>query len=192
MIKEVNILKTEILSDNWYTLKKLTYEYLKQDGTRLTQTREAYDRGNGAVILLYNREQKSVILTRQFRLPTFINGNESGMMIEAWAGLLDKDNPEDCIRRETEEETGYQISDAQKVFEAYMSPGSVTEILYFFIAEYSKEMKVSEGGGAEHEEENIEVLEMDIDEALRMVDSGEIKDAKTIMLLQYVRLKGVL
>ena len=192
MIKEVNILKTEILSDNWYTLKKLTYEYLKQDGTRLTQTREAYDRGNGAVILLYNREQKSVILTRQFRLPTFINGNESGMMIEACAGLLDKDNPEDCIRRETEEETGYQISDAQKVFEAYMSPGSVTEILYFFIAEYSKEMKVSEGGGAEHEEENIEVLEMDIDEALRMVDSGEIKDAKTIMLLQYVRLKGVL
>lgn len=192
MINDVKILSTEILSDNWYTLRKLTYEYEKKDGTRLTQTREAYDRGNGAVILLYNKEQRSVILTRQFRLPTFINGNESGMMIEACAGLLDKDNPEDCIRRETEEETGYKVSDVRKVFEAYMSPGSVTEILYFFIAEYSKEMKVSDGGGVEHEEENIEVLEMNIDDALGMVDHGEIKDAKTIMLLQYVRLHAVM
>ena len=192
MIKDVNILSTEILSDNWYTLKKIVYEYVKADGTRLTQSREAYDRGNGAAILLYNKEQRSVILTRQFRLPTFINGNESGMMIEACAGLLDKDNPEDCIRRETEEETGYKVSDVRKVFEAYMSPGSVTEILYFFIAEYSNDMKVGDGGGVEHEEENIEVLEMSIDEALQMVDSGEIKDAKTIMLLQYVRLKGLM
>ncbi|NEU09174.1 GDP-mannose pyrophosphatase NudK [Flavihumibacter sp. R14] len=192
MINDVKILSTEILSDNWYTLRKLTYEYQKKDGTRLTQTREAYDRGNGAVILLYNKEQQTVILTRQFRLPTFINGNESGMMIEACAGLLDKDNPEDCIRRETEEETGYKVSDVRKVFEAYMSPGSVTEILYFFIAEYSKEMKVGDGGGVEHEEENIEVLEMSIDEALRLVDEGEIKDAKTIMLLQYVRLHGIM
>lgn len=192
MINGVSILSTEILSDNWYTLKKLTYEYVKQDGTRLTQTREAYDRGNGAVILLYNKDQRSVILTRQFRLPTFINGNESGMMIEACAGLLDKDNPEDCIRRETEEETGYKISEVRKVFEAYMSPGSVTEILYFFIAEYSNEMKVSDGGGVEHEEENIEVLEMSVDDAISMIDTGEIKDAKTIMLLQYVQLRGLL
>ena len=164
MIDEVKIIKTEILSDNWYTLKKITYEYVKKDGTKLTQTREAYDRGNGATILLYNKQQRTVILTRQFRLPTFINGNTSGMLIEACAGLLDKDNPEDCIRRETEEETGYKVSDVSKIFEAYMSPGSVTEILYFFIAEYAKEMKVSEGGGVEHEEENIEVMEISINE----------------------------
>lgn len=192
MIKDVKILDTEILSDNWYILKKITYEYLKKDGSKLTQTREAYDRGDGAVILLYNKEQQRVILTRQFRLPTFINGNDSGMMIEACAGLLDKDNPEDCIRRETEEETGYKVSEVRKVFEAYMSPGSVTEILYFFVAAYSSEMKVGEGGGVDHEEENIEVLELNIADALSMIDSGEIKDAKTIMLLQYVQLQGIL
>ena len=192
MINKVKILNTEILSDNWYTLKKITYEYVKKDGTKLTQTREAYDRGNGATILLYNKEQRTVILTRQFRLPTFINGNDSGMLIEACAGLLDKDDPEDCIRRETEEETGYKVSDVRKIFEAYMSPGSVTEILYFFIAEYSKEMKVSDGGGVEHEEENIEVLEISIEETMKMINNGEIKDAKTIMLLQYIKLHGIL
>ncbi|MBI3235285.1 MAG: GDP-mannose pyrophosphatase NudK [Bacteroidetes bacterium] len=182
----------ELLSDNWYILRKITYEYVKKDGTKLTQEREAYDRGNGAVILLYNLQERTVILTRQFRLPTFINGNESGMLIEACAGLLDKDNPEDCIRRETEEETGYKITDVRKIYEAYMSPGSVTEILYFFIAEYSKEMKVSDGGGVEHEEENIEVLEMSVESALAMIENGEIKDAKTIMLLQYIKLHGIL
>ena len=192
MIDNIKILKSEILSDNWYILKKITYSYSKKDGSVQTQTREAYDRGNGATILLYNKSQRTVILTRQFRLPTFINGNESGMMIEACAGLLDQDNPEDCIRRETEEETGYKISDVQKVFEVYMSPGSVTEILYFFIGEYTKDMKLTEGGGTEHEEENIEVMEMSIDKALQMVDTGEIKDAKTIMLIQHVRLHGIL
>ena len=192
MIDNIKITKTEILSDNWYVLRKITYEYRKKDGTLQTQSREAYDRGNGATILLYNREQRTVILTRQFRLPTFVNGNETGMMIEACAGLLDKDNPEDCIRRETEEETGYKVTDIRKVFEAYMSPGSVTEILYFFIAEYAKEMKVADGGGVAHEEENIEVLETRIDEAMNMIETGAIKDAKTIMLLQYVRLKGIL
>ena len=192
MINNVKILKTDILSDNWYVLKKVTYEYSKKDGTKLTQSREAYDRGNGATILLYNQQQQTVILTKQFRLPTFINGNEDGMMIEACAGLLDKDNPEDCIKRETEEETGYKITDVKKVFEAYMSPGSVTEILYFFIAEYSKDMKVNEGGGVEHEEENIEVLELNVNDALRMIGTGEIKDAKTIMLLQYTRLNKIL
>jgi nudix-type nucleoside diphosphatase (YffH/AdpP family) len=146
----------------------------------------------GATILLYNKEQKHVILTRQFRLPTFINGNESGMLIEACAGLLDKDNAEDCIKRETEEETGYKIFDVKKIFEAYMSPGSVTEILYFFIAEYSKEMKVAEGGGIDHEEENIEVLEINIDEAMKMIETGDIKDGKTIMLLQHVKLHSIL
>lgn len=192
MIANIKITESKILSDNWYILRKITYEYVKKDGTTMTQSREAYDRGNGATILLYNTEQKTVILTRQFRLPTFINGNETGLMIEACAGLLDKDNAEDCIRRETEEETGYKITDVRKIFEAYMSPGSVTEILHFFIAEYAKEMKVSEGGGLDHEEENIEVLELDISEAMRMVASGEVKDAKTIMLLQYIKLHGIL
>lgn len=192
MIDNIKITETKVLSDNWYVLRKITYEYLKKDGTIMSQSREAYDRGNGATILLYNKEQKTVILTRQFRLPTFVNGNESGMMIEACAGLLDKDNAEDCIRRETEEETGYKITDVRKIFEAYMSPGSVTEILYFFIAEYAKEMKVSEGGGLEQEEENIEVLELPIKEAMQMVDNGEIKDAKTIMLLQYIKLHHIL
>lgn len=192
MIDNIKILDTEILSDNWYILKKITYEYVKKDGSRSTQSRESYDRGNGATILLYNKLQKTVILTRQFRLPTFVNGNESGMLIESCAGLLDKDNAEDCIRRETEEETGYKITDVQKIFEAYMSPGSVTEILYFFIAEYSKEMKVTDGGGLEEEEENIEVLELGIEEAMNMLKSGEIKDAKTIMLLQYIKLNNIL
>jgi len=192
MIEDVKILKTEVLSDNWYILRKITYEYVKKDGTRLTQTREVYDRGNGATILLYNREQKTVILTRQFRLPTFVNGNDSGMLIETCAGLLDEDNPEDCIKRETEEETGYQVSEVRKVFEVYMSPGAVTEIIHFFIAEYAKEMKVNEGGGAEHEEENIEVLEINIEQAMQMMETGEIKDGKTIMLLQYVKLHSIL
>lgn len=189
---KVKILATEVLSDNWYTLRKITYTYQKKDGTIQTQSREAYDRGNGATILLYNTDQKTVILTRQFRLPTFVNGNETGMLIEACAGLLDKDNPEDCIRRETEEETGYKVTAVRKIFEAYMSPGSVTEILYFFIAAYSKTMKVSEGGGLDHEEENIEVLEIDFENALKMMEAGEIKDGKTIMLLQYIRLQGIL
>jgi GDP-mannose pyrophosphatase NudK len=187
-MNNVKILGTEILSNNWYTLKKITYEYAGKDGIVKVQNREAYDRGNGATILLYNKSNKTVILTRQFRLPTFINGNTDGMLIESCAGLLDKDNPEVCIRRETEEETGYKITDVKKIFEAYMSPGSVTEILYFFVAEYNKAMKVSEGGGIEHEQENIEVLEISLDKALQMIGNGEIKDGKTIMLLQYAKL----
>ena len=192
MPDRIKILKTEILSENWYTLRKITYEYLQSDGTWQTHTREAYDRGNGATILLYNKEQETVILTRQFRLPSFVNGNSTGMLIEACAGLLDKDNPEDCIKRETEEETGYKITEVRKIFEAYMSPGSVTEILYFFIADYSASMKVHEGGGIEHEQENIEVLEINFPQAMNMIETGEIKDAKTIMLLQYLRLNNIL
>ena len=192
MIQDIKVLKTEILSDNWYILRKITYSYLKKDGASKTQSREAYDRGNGATILLYNKDEKTIILTRQFRLPTYINGNKSGMLIEACAGLLDNDNPEDCIKRETEEETGYKVKDVRKIFEAYMSPGSVTEILYFFVGEYSKSMKVNDGGGVEHEEENIEVLELNINDAMKMVNNGEIKDAKTIMLLQYAKLNNLL
>ncbi|MCJ7932173.1 MAG: GDP-mannose pyrophosphatase NudK [Chryseobacterium sp.] len=188
----ITILKTETLSDNWYTLNKVTYTIVKKDGTTETQSREAYDRGNGAVILLYNTTSNTVILTRQFRLPTYINGNATGMLIEACAGLLDNDNPEECIKRETEEETGYKISKVEKVFQAYMSPGSVTEILHFFIAEYSIEMKIADGGGLEEEGEHIEVLELPFGNALQMVDSGEINDAKTIMLLQHLRLKNIL
>lgn len=188
----MKIIETEILSDNWYILRKVTYEFEKNNGTRQLQSREAYDRGNGATILLYNKDQKTVVLTRQFRLPTFINGNASGMMIEACAGLLDNDNPEDCIRRETEEETGFKISHVQKIMEAYMSPGSVTELIYFFVAEYNKEMKMNEGGGIELEQEDIEVLELDLDEALKMVEAGEIKDGKTIMLLQYAKLNHLI
>jgi len=188
----VDIIQTEILSDNWYTLKKVTYSISKKDGSTEIQSREAYDRGNGAVILLYHKALKTVILTRQFRLPTFINGNQDGMLIEACAGLLDNDHPEECIKRETEEETGYKISNAEKIFEAYMSPGSVTEILHFFIAEYSQDMKIADGGGLEEEGEHIKVLELPFDKALNMIDDGEIKDAKTIMLLQYLRIKGIL
>ena len=192
MNEKVKNLTTEILSSNWYTLKKVTYDYLKNNGTWQTQSREAYDRGNGAAVLLYNKEQETVILTRQFRMPTYINGNTTGMLIEVCAGLLDKDNPEDCIKRETEEETGYKITDARKVFEAYMSPGSVTEILYLFIAEYTAAMKINDGGGIEHEQEDIEVLELPFNDALKMIEEGNIKDAKTIMLLQYIRLHNLI
>jgi len=188
----VKIHKTELLSDNWYHLRKVVFDYQKKDGTWERQEREAYDRGNGAAILLYNKAQKTVILTRQFRMPTYVNGNEDGMMIEACAGILEQENPEDSIRRETEEETGYQISKVEKAYEIYMSPGSVTEILYLFVAEYTKEMKVNEGGGVAAEQEEIEVLEVGFEEVLALVKSGEIKDAKTIMLIQYLQLKGVL
>jgi GDP-mannose pyrophosphatase NudK len=189
--ENVKILKNEVLSDNWYVLRKLTFQYRLKDGSWLQQIREAYDRGNGATILLYNKTEKTVILTRQFRLPTFINGNPEGMLIETCAGLLDKENPEECIRRETEEETGYKITDVRKIFQLYMSPGSVTEILYFFIAEYSRDMKVNEGGGSEHEQENIEVLELSFADAVHMIETGEIKDAKTVILLQYCQLNGL-
>lgn len=189
---KIKIKNTEILSDNWYTLKKVTFSIEKKDGKEEVQSREAYDRGNGAVILLYNITHKTIILTKQFRLPTYINGNPDGMLIEACAGLLDNNQPEECIKRETEEETGYKISEVKKIFEAYMSPGSVTEILHFFIAEYSNEMKITDGGGLEEEGENIEVLELPFEEALNLIDKGDIKDAKTIMLIQYLRLKSIL
>jgi GDP-mannose pyrophosphatase NudK len=182
--EKVRNIEIEILSNNWYTLKKVKYEYLGKGGVWENLSREAYDRGNGATILLYNKSKKSVILTRQFRMPTYLNGNENGYLIECCAGLLDKDNPEDCIKRETEEETGYKITDVKKVFEAYMSPGSV--------AEYSNNMKISDGGGAHDESENIEVLELSFAKALDMIKIGDIKDGKTIMLLQYAEINKVL
>lgn len=189
---EINIKQTDLLSDNYYILNNITFDYQKKDNTWVTQKREVYDRGNGAGILLYNKEQKTVVLTRQFRLPTYLNGNETGMMIEVCAGLLDKDSPEQCIIRETEEETGYRISKVKKVMETFMSPGAITEILYLFVGEYDESMKVSEGGGLEHEEENIDVLEMTFNEAYAMIESGEIIDAKTIMLLQYAKIHNLI
>jgi GDP-mannose pyrophosphatase NudK len=188
----IKIKQTDLLSNNWYLLNKVTYDYQKEDNAIETHIREVYDRGNGAAILLYNTIQKTVVLTRQFRLPTYLNGNASGMMIEVCAGLLDKDYPEQCIIREAEEETGYRLSTVHKVFETYMSPGAVTEILCLFVGEYDASMKVSEGGGVDNEQENIEVLEYTFDEAFVMIGTGEIKDAKTIMLLQYAKINNLI
>lgn len=185
-----NVVKT-LLSDNWYTLNKFSFEYKKPNGEWEKQEREAYDRGNGSTILLYNKSKGTIILTRQFRLPSYVNGNPDGMLIEACAGLLDQDNAEECIKKEAEEETGFRVTNVEKIYEAYMSPGSVTEILYFFVAEYDDSMKVSSGGGLDHEQENIEVLELNFNDALSMIESGEIRDGKTIMLLQYAQLKGL-
>ncbi len=189
---KIIIKNTEVLSDNHYVLNKVTFDYQKKDDSWITQRREVYDRGNGAAILLYNKLQKTVILTRQFRLPTYVNGNSNGMMLEVCAGLLDQDNPEQCIIRETEEETGYRITNVTKVMETYMSPGAVTEILYLFVGEYDESMRVSEGGGVAHEEENIEVIEMPFDEVYAMIESGQMQDAKTIILLQYAKINSFL
>jgi len=189
---EIKNIKKKLLSDNWYTLNKFTYDYHKEDGSWEAQEREAYDRGNGAAILLYNRKKGTVVLTRQFRMPTYVNGNPNGMMIEVCAGLLDGNNPEECIKKEVEEETGYQIDNVQKVFESYMSPGSVTEILHFFIGAYEEKMKIGEGGGAHDETENIEVLEFSFDVAMNMVKRSEIRDAKTILLLQYAQINKLI
>ena len=188
MNDRVKIHSIEVLSDNWYTLRKATFDYRRNNGEWQTQAREVYDRGNGATILLYSLAQQSVILTRQFRFPAYTNGLESGLLIEAAAGLLDQASPEERIRMEAEEETGYQVKTIQKVFEAYMSPGSVTEKIYFYVAEYTPKDKLTEGGGIAGEGEDIEVLELPFTQALAMMQSGEIQDAKTIMLLQYAAL----
>ncbi|WP_304199389.1 GDP-mannose pyrophosphatase NudK [Flavobacterium alvei] len=188
---KITIQKTELLSDNWYLLNKVTFDYQEENKPTETHIREVYDRGNGAAILLYNPAEKTVILTRQFRLPSYLNKNQTGMMIEVCAGLLDQDHPEQCIIRETEEETGYRISKVQKVMETYMSPGAVTEILYLFIGEYNASMKVHEGGGLDAEQEHIEVMELPFEKAFGMIATGEIKDAKTVMLLQYAKINDL-
>ncbi len=189
--KRVKNLETEVLSDNWYTLNKVRFDYQKSDGVWQTQQREVYERGHGAAVLLYNLEKKTVILIRQLRIPTYIQGHPTGMMIEACAGLLDKDDPETCMIREIEEETGFRVPEVKKLFEAYMSPGAVTEKIYFFMAAYSDAMKVSIGGGLATEHEDIEVLEFSFDQVLTLLNNGTIIDAKTIMLIQYAQLKGV-
>ncbi|HEX8577955.1 MAG TPA: NUDIX domain-containing protein [Flavobacterium sp.] len=183
----IHITNTDIISDKWAVLKQITFEY-ETEIEKQTHTRQVYDRGNGAVILLYNTTRKTVLLIKQFRLPTYLNDNETGVLIEACAGVLEEESPEACIRRETEEETGYQITEIRKIFEAYTSPGVLTEIIHFFIGEYNAEMKVSDGGGLKEEQENIEVIELPFAEAYNMIATGEIKDAKTIMLLQYAKI----
>lgn len=188
----IKVISSTPLSDNWGKLNKVKFNFMLSDGTWDTQVREVYDRGNGAVILLYNKEKGTVVLTRQLRIPTWFNGNPDGMMIEACAGTLDEDDPMECIIRETKEETGYELTDVRKIMEVYMSPGSVTEILYFFVGSYSDAMKTGNGGGVDGEHENIEVLEMPFDMAMHMITTGDIKDAKTIMLLQYAKINGLL
>jgi GDP-mannose pyrophosphatase NudK len=189
--EKVRVLGEQVLSDNWGLVKKTTIELKRRNGEWQRQVRETYDRGDGAGVLLYNRAQRTVILTRQFRFPVFAHG-EAGYLIEVVAGKLDGDHPVTTARKEAEEESGYRVHDVELVMSAYMSPGSVTEKLSLFLAEYDAGSKVSSGGGLEDEGEDIEVLELGIDQALRMIETGEIADAKTIMLLQHVRLKGIL
>lgn len=185
----VRILKTEVLSDDWYVLRKVTFDFLRRDGNWQRQSRETYDRGNGATILLRDRKSGNVLLTRQFRMPAFVNGHH-GMLVETPGGLLDDASPEERIRAEVEEETGYRVHHVEKIFEAFMSPGSVTEKLYFYLGDYDSSMRVSDGGGVEEEGEEIETIEVPLQTALEMIERGEIMDGKTIMLLQYAALKA--
>ncbi|QJT81564.1 NUDIX domain-containing protein [Kosakonia sp. MUSA4] len=188
---QVRIIASMPLAEDWGKLTKYTFDYRRHDGEWQRQTREVYDRGNGAVILLYNRSKRSVILTRQFRLPLFVNQHH-GFLLEAAAGLLDELEPEERIRHEAEEETGYRLEQVQKVFAAWMSPGSVSEKLHFFIAEYDDSKRTGKGGGVSEEGEDIEVVEMDFATALAAIRTGDIADGKTIMLLQHLALEGIL
>ncbi|MEN4870251.1 GDP-mannose pyrophosphatase NudK [Kosakonia cowanii] len=190
MSLKINVIKDKILSENYFVLRNITYDLTRQNGEVIRHKREVYDRGNGATILLYNREKQSVVLIRQFRIASWVNGNESGMLIEACAGLLDDDEPEVCIRKEAVEETGYQVGEVRKVFELYMSPGGVTEVVHFFVAEYSDAQRANNGGGVE--DEDIEVLELPFEQALAMVASGEIRDGKAVILLQYLQTSGLM
>ena len=183
--KQIKNIKKTLLSDNYYILNKVTFDYLMASGEWVNQMREVYDRGDGAGILLYNKQKKTVILTKQFRMPTYLNDNIDGFLVEIAAGMLDKDNPEACIIRETEEEVGYRLKSVKKVYEAYSSPGVMTEKMHFFIGEYTDDMKVNDGGGLDSEHEDIEVLEMPFENAVNMLNNGEIADTRTIVLLQY-------
>ena len=183
----IRVKDVRVLSDHHYLLKTTTFDYRRGNGEWQTQHRETYDRGNGATLLPYNLAQRTVVLVRQFRYPAYVNGYDD-LMIEAAAGLLDNASPETRILAEAEEETGYRLGAVAKVFEAFMSPGAVTEKLHFFVAEYEPAMRISDGGGLADEGEDIEVLELPIDTALAMIADGRIADAKTIMLLQYAAL----
>ena len=186
----IEIIKDKVLSENYFVLRNITYDLTRKDGEVVRHKREVYDRGNGATILLYNPQKKTVVLVRQFRVATWVNGNADGRLIETCAGLLDDDEPEACIRKEAVEETGYQVDDVRKVFELYMSPGGVTELVHFFIAEYHDNLRANAGGGVE--DEDIDVLEMSFERALAMVKSGEIRDGKAVILLQYLQNAGLM
>lgn len=185
-------IKIDLLSNNYYTLNKITFDYLMSNGRWVSQMRECYNRGDGAGILLYNTKKQTVILIKQFRMPTYMNDNKDGFLIEVCAGLLDKDNPEACIIRETEEEVGYRLKNVTKVYEAYSSPGVMTEKMHFFIGEYSEDMKVNSGGGLESEHEDIEVLELPFKDVVTMLHNGDIHDTRTIVLLQYAIIHNLL
>ncbi len=185
-----NIQKKEI-AKHWGSLISVNYEYLKEDGIWEKQTREVYDRGHGATILLYNPLKKTVILTRQFRIPTYLGGHPSGMFVEACAGKIDTTNTDEEIIREVKEETGFEITSVQRIFELFMSPGSISEKIYFYMAPISDELRTSPGGGVEKEQENIQVLEIPFQEALQMITQGEIADAKTVILLQYALINAL-
>ncbi|HDG1097709.1 TPA: GDP-mannose pyrophosphatase NudK [Klebsiella aerogenes] len=190
MSLNIHVIKDKILSENYFLLRNMTYELTRCDGSVVRHKREVYDRGNGATVLLYNPNKQSVVLVRQFRVATWVNGNPDGMLIETCAGLLDNDAPEVCIRKEAIEETGYEVGEARKVFELYMSPGGVTELIHFFIAEYSEAQRANRGGGVD--DEDIEVLELPFVRALEMVASGEIQDGKAVILLQYLQNSGLM
>lgn len=190
MTLKIDVIKDKILSENYFVLRNITYDLTRKNGEVIRHRREVYDRGNGATILLYNRDKQSVVLIRQFRVATWVNGNPDGRLIETCAGLLDDDEPEVCIRKEAIEETGFEVGEVQKVFELYMSPGGVTELVHFFIAEYSDAQRVNRGGGVE--DEDIDVLEMSFSEALAMMKSGEIRDGKAVILLQYLHANGLM
>ncbi|WLI75845.1 GDP-mannose pyrophosphatase NudK [Kosakonia sp. H02] len=190
MSLKIEVIKDKILSENYFVLRNITYDLTRQNGEVIRHKREVYDRGNGATILLYNREKQSVVLIRQFRIASWVNGNEDGLLIETCAGLLDDDEPEVCIRKEAIEETGFQIGEVRKVFELYMSPGGVTEIVHFFVAEYNDAQRANNGGGVE--DEDIEVLELPFQQALTMVANGEIRDGKAVILLQYLQTCGLM
>lgn len=190
MAFHIDIIKDKILSDNYFVLRNITYDLTRKDGEVVRHKREVYDRGNGATILLYHPQKKTVVLVRQFRVATWVNGNADGRLIETCAGLLDDDEPEACIRKEAVEETGYRVKDVRKVFELYMSPGGVTELVHFFIAEYDDSQRANAGGGVE--DEDIDVLELPFAQALAMVRSGEIRDGKAVILLQYLHNAGLM
>jgi nudix-type nucleoside diphosphatase (YffH/AdpP family) len=187
---DVEMVEVELLSSSWFVLRKNIFKYRHRDGRVTTEARETYDRGNGATILLYARQPRTVLLTRQFRFPAYVNDHPDGMLLETAAGLLDGDDPETAIRREASEETGHTIGEVEHVFDAYMSPGSVTERLSFFAAPYSAASRTSAGGGLADDGEDIEVVELGFDAALAAIETGEIADAKTIMLLQWAALRG--
>ncbi|MGB3251465.1 GDP-mannose pyrophosphatase NudK [Buttiauxella gaviniae] len=187
---KIEVIKDKVLSDNYFILRNITYDLYRNEAEAIRHKREVYDRGNGATMLLYNRDKKTVVLTRQFRVATWVNGNPDGMLIEACAGLLDADEPEVCARKEAIEETGYEVGEVEKVFELYMSPGGVTELIHFYMAEYSDAQRDNAGGGID--DEDIDVLEIPFLQALEMVASGEIRDGKTVILLQQLQLRGVM